>query len=202
MSNISTHTIARVVDYLSFLKTQNCEAISATTIADSLGLNHVQVRKDLAAVATGGKPKVGYNREQLMRELSVFLGYDKPAQAILVGAGNLGKALISYSGFESYGLNIVAAFDVAKNIVGTSLFNTPVYHLDTLSEHLSTLGVKIALLCVNVDSAQAVTDTLIANNIKAIWNFTPKNLKLPPHVVCKNENMPASFAILSKMVED
>lgn len=92
--------------------------ISATTVANDLKLNEVQVRKDLAAVSlTGGKPKTGYVAEELIRDLESFLGYDNTKEAVIAGAGKLGQALLAYKEFERYGLNVVAAFDTDESTV-------------------------------------------------------------------------------------
>lgn len=201
LSNISLNTVERVVSYLSFLKSVDEPMISSTAIAAALSLNRVQVRKDLAAVATGGKPKVGYSRAALIGEIEAFLGYDTPLTAILVGTGNLGKALLSYAGFENYGLSITAAFDVCDSVTGKNLYGKPVYDISQLAGIISQSGAKIALLCVPAAAAQQTADILVNAGIQAIWNFTPKNLKVRRGITVKNENMPAGFAILSKMMQ-
>lgn len=111
--SVSKQTLQRLPMYLSYLKSMQGAAkyISATAIAEALNMNHVVVRKDLASISSSGRPKVGYVREGLIQELEIFLGYDNTQDAVLVGAGQLGKALLAYSGFVEYGLNIVAAFD-------------------------------------------------------------------------------------------
>ena len=112
---ISKAVLKRLPGYLSYLKSLpegTATYISATALANALGMGEVQVRKDLAMVSDGGRPKIGYLRERLMEDISQFLGYDNTTDAILVGAGKLGQALMGYSGFEEYGLNILAGFDV------------------------------------------------------------------------------------------
>ena len=112
---ISKSVLKRLPIYLSYLKSLpegSTTYISATALANALGMGEVQVRKDLASVSDGGRPRIGYHRESLMDDISQFLGYDNTTDAILVGAGKLGQALLGYSGFEAYGLNIVAGFDL------------------------------------------------------------------------------------------
>ena len=119
--NISKHTLQRLPMYLSYIQGLPEDApknISATTIAEALQLNDVQVRKDLASVSSSGKPKVGYNVKDLIAELEAFLGYNDIDNAVIVGAGSLGKALLNYSGFKAYGLNIIAAFDLCEEPTG------------------------------------------------------------------------------------
>ena len=106
---ISKAVLKRLPGYLSYLKSLpegTATYISATALANALGMGEVQVRKDLAMVSDGGRPKIGYLREKLMEDISQFLGYDNTTDAILVGAGKLGQALMGYGGFEEYGLNI------------------------------------------------------------------------------------------------
>ena len=113
--SISKQTLLRLPLYLNYLKQfgeNQPEHISATTISEALRLNHVVVRKDLASVSTAGKPKIGYKTADLIAELEAFLGYNDVDDAIIVGAGKLGKALLTYKGFRDCGMNIVAAFDI------------------------------------------------------------------------------------------
>ena len=112
---ISKSVLKRLPGYHAYLKSlQNSDSpyISATAIANALDMGEVQVRKDLAMVSDGGRPKVGYVRERLIEDIEQFLGYDNTTDAILVGAGRLGQALLGYNGFDEYGLNILAAFDI------------------------------------------------------------------------------------------
>ena len=97
-------------------------------------MGEVQVRKDLALVSSGGRPKIGYNRAALIADIEQFLGYGNTNDAVLIGAGKLGRALLGYSGFAEYGLNIVAAFDENDAIIGTSKSGKPIMHLSRLGE--------------------------------------------------------------------
>ena len=111
---ISKSVLKRLPSYLSYLKSlQETDSpyISATALANALGMGEVQVRKDLAMVSDGGRPKIGYLRESLIDDIEQFLGYDNTTDAVLIGAGKLGQALLGYRGFDDYGLNILAAFD-------------------------------------------------------------------------------------------
>jgi len=124
VEKISKQTLQRLPMYLTFLKqrlTNSLDTVSATVIAQALGLNHVQVRKDLAAVSTGGKPKTGYITHDLISQIENFLGYNDCEKAVIVGAGRLGKALISYEGFRNYGLDIIAAFDKEVDIINKEI---------------------------------------------------------------------------------
>ena len=193
---ISRAVLKRLPGYLSYLQSmpENSSAyISATSIANALNMGEVQVRKDLALVSSGGKPKLGYLRESLMEDISQFLGYDNTTDAILVGAGKLGQALLGYSGFEAYGLNILAAFDVDPK----SCDNKSVISMDRLEKFCKSKKVLMGIITVPKEQAQGVCDRLIACGIKAIWNFAPVHLDVPPNILVQNENMATSLAVLS-----
>ena len=170
--------------------------ISATALANALGMGEVQVRKDLAMVSDGGRPKIGYLRESLIEDISQFLGYDNVTDAILVGAGKLGQALCGYSGFEAYGLNIVAAFDANPAITKTD-DGKPVYPMGELQNFCRMNNIRMGIVTVPAKFAQEVCDQLIDCGIKAIWNFAPVHLDVPGNILVQNENMATSLAVLS-----
>ena len=196
---ISKAVLKRLPSYLSYLKSLPEDAspyISATGLAAALGKGEVQVRKDLAIVSDGGRPKIGYLRESLIEDISQFLGYDNTTDAILVGAGKLGQALLGYNGFSAYGLNILAAFD-AQSDRQQSENGRPVYSMDKLEEFCCTNKVLMGIITVPAEYAQAVCDRMIECGIKAIWNFAPTHLDVPVGILVQNENMATSLAVLS-----
>ncbi len=192
---ISKAVLKRLPGYLAYLKGLDVQYISATSIAAALNAGEVQVRKDLAAVSDGGRPKVGYERIRLMQDIRSFLGYDNTTDAILIGAGKLGQALLGYSGFDAYGLNILAAFDLAPS--AESAEGKPILPMSALEEFCKTNNVLMGIITVPTPAAQTVCDQLIASGIKAIWNFAPVHLEVPPHILVQNENMATSLAVLS-----
>lgn len=196
---ISKAVLKRLPGYLAYLKTIPDGAspyISATALANALGMGEVQVRKDLAMVSDGGRPKVGYRREGLIDDIEQFLGYDNTTDAVLIGAGKLGQALCGYSGFDDYGLNILAAFDVAPTADKTDE-GKPIYHLSQLESFCKVNKVLMGIITVPAKHAQAVCDQLIDCGIKAIWNFAPTHLDVPANILVQNENMATSLAVLS-----
>lgn len=196
---ISKSVLKRLPGYLSYLKSipdGTMPYISATALANALGMGEVQVRKDLAMVSDGGRPKIGYLRESLIEDISQFLGYDNTTDAILVGAGKLGQALLGYSGFEAYGLNILAAFD-AKPFASKTQEGKPVYPIDQLESFCRGNKVLMGIITVPAPYAQEVCDQLVACGIKAIWNFAPIHLDVPSNILVQNENMATSLAVLS-----
>ncbi len=196
---ISKSVLKRLPGYLSYLKSITDDStpyISATSLANALGMGEVQVRKDLAMVSDGGRPKIGYLRESLIDDISQFLGYDNTTDAILVGAGKLGQALLGYSGFDAYGLNILAAFDV-KPFAEKTEEGKPLYAITQMEAFCRTNKVLMGIITVPAQYAQDVCDKLVACGIKAIWNFAPTHLDVPSHILVQNENMATSLAVLS-----
>lgn len=196
---ISKSVLKRLPDYLEYLKSlpEDPRAhISATALASALGRGEVQVRKDLAMVSDGGRPRIGYLREALIEDIEQFLGYDNTNDAVLIGAGKLGQALLEYRGFEAYGLNILAAFDVDPNLKQTE-GGKPVYLLEELEGYCRRHKVLMAIITVPADHAQEVANKLVDCGIKAVWTFAPARLEVPSNILVQYENMATSLAVLS-----
>ena len=196
---ISKSVLKRLPGYLAYLKSLPLDAsphISATALANALGMGEVQVRKDLAMVCDGGRPKIGYPRELLVDAIEQFLGYDNTTDAVLIGAGKLGRALLGYGGFADYGLNILAAFDTSPVSDGSS-DGKPIYPLRDLQAFCRTHKVLMGIITVPGGCAQDVCEQLIECGIKAIWNFAPTHLEVPPNILVQYENMATSLALLS-----
>ncbi len=193
---LSKAVLKRLPSYLAYLKSLPADSspfISATTIANALGMGEVQVRKDLAVVSKAGKPKIGYPRSDLVENISRYLCYDNTTDAILVGAGKLGQALLDYSGFAAYGLNILAAFDAAPVSGGSK----PILPMEDLDRFCRENNVHMGIITVPAQCAQEVCDRMIQCGIKAIWNFAPVHLDVPQNTLVQNENMATSLAVLS-----
>ena len=196
---VSKSVLKRLPGYLAYLKSIPDSAspyISATSLANALGMGEVQVRKDLAMVSDGGRPKIGYQRLSLIDDIEQFLGYDNTTDAVLIGAGKLGQALLGYSGFDAYGLNILAAFD-ANPTATQSDDGHPILHIDQLQSFCRANKVLMGIITVPAVHAQEVCDQLIACGIKAVWNFAPTHLEVPGNILVQNENMATSLAVLS-----
>lgn len=196
---IPRSVLKRLPGYLAYLKTlpqDGSPYISATMLAHALGMGEVQVRKDLAMVSDGGRPKIGYLRKGLIDDIEQFLGYDNTTDAVLIGAGKLGQALLGYSGFEDYGLNILAAFDLNPTSDITEE-GKPIFPMSQLEPFCRNNKILMGIITVPVACAQAVCDQLIACGIKAVWNFAPTHLEVPPNILVQNQNMATSLAVLS-----
>ena len=202
---ISKRTLYRLPVYLSLLQEkvkEGVEYISATSIANILGLNHVQVRKDLSCASSAGRPKVGYETKVLIKDLQNFLDYNNTKDAVIVGAGGLGRALRGYDGFKSYGLNIVAAFDVNSALCGKQINGKTIFHVDKLPELTKRMNIHIGIITAPAENAQNICDTLVKSGVLAIWNFAPVSLTVPKGIIVQNENMATSLAILSNKLNE
>lgn len=201
LRSVSKQTLQRLPLYLSHLKAlpkDGAQNISATALAEALGLNDVQVRKDLAAVSSGGRPKIGYITEDLIFDIEQYLGYHDTNSAVVVGAGNLGRALLSYRGFSEFGVDIVAGFDTDPAVIGAAVRDRPILSADKLEGLCRRMRVHIGIIAVPDYEAQSACDALIKSGVLAIWNFAPVTLKVPERVLVKNENIACSLALLSK----
>ena len=205
MNSVSILTVQRLPVYLQYLKRLSDEGVptvSATVIAEALGLNDVQVRKDLASVSKGGRPKVGYVTTELIHDIELFLGYHNTNRAILVGLGNLGTALMSYDGFAQYGLHIEAGFDLSPDTVGRKIKGKPVLPISEMADFCKERNICMAILTVPSAQAQAVCEQLLACGILAIWSFASAHLQVPANVLVRYETMATSLALLSNHLSE
>ncbi len=203
--SVSTQTLQRLPLYLNYLRSLpkgKSENISATAIADALRLGDVQVRKDLALVSSGGRPKVGYVTRELTSDIENFLGYHDVETAVLVGAGDLGHSLLSYDGFSGYGLEIAAAFDRDPALVGTTIAGKRVLSMEKLVDLCCRMQIHMGIIAVPGGEAQAVCDTLVSSGVLAIWNFAPVRLDVPEDVLVRNEDLAGSLAVLAKRLAE
>ncbi len=201
---VSKQTLQRLPAYLNYLRSPQAvgKYVSATNIAEALGFNDVVVRKDLACVSNLGRPKVGYVRVELIRALERFLGYDNTQDAVLVGAGKLGQALLSYGGFPQYGLNILAGFDCDPALAGKEVAGKKILPMDKLPDLCRRVGVHIGIITVPGAYAQEVCDQLTGSGVLAVWNFANAHLHVPQGILVQNENMAVSLALLSNHLRE
>ena len=198
--SIPKATLGRLPQYLEYLRglPEMRRTISATAIAKALSLGDVQVRKDLAAVCGTGKPKIGYETDKLITDIESHLGYERLTNAVLVGAGKLGRALLDYDGFEDFGVRIVAGFDCNETVLkkGTK----DILPIRDIGAYCREHDVKLGVITVGQGSAQEVCDKLVESGIEAIWNFAPIALKVPSGILLRNENLALSLAYLNNQI--
>lgn len=197
--SISRATMGRLPEYLRYLEglPKGTHRVSATAIARGLGLGEVQVRKDLATVCGAGKPKVGYDIAVLSRSIRAALGDGDDCEAIIVGAGKLGTALLDFPGFADYGIRIRRAFDIHAE--GREDGVSP---MEELRSYCTFHQVEVGILTVPVEAAQACADLLVGAGVHAILCFSPVRLTLPPGVSVKYENVALSLAHLCRRAKE
>ena len=199
VDKIPEPTLRRLPWYLSnakLMKEKGETYVSSTQISRQINIDSSQIAKDLSYVAISGRTRVGYEIDQLIRVLEDFLGFTNMHKAYLFGVGSLGGALLRDTGLAHFGLEIVGAFDVNPELVGTTIGGIPIHHTDDFEEYMKTSGVNIGVLTVPINYAQAVTDKMVASGIKAIWNFTPFRIRVPEGIVVQNTSLYAHLAVM------
>ena len=198
MHLISKATLGRLPTYLKYLQSlpPHHTEISATSIARELSLGEVQVRKDLASVCGNGKPKIGYRVSELTDGIENVLSERAPREAIIVGAGKLGTALLGYSGFSDYGINVQKAFDSNKSKCGQN-----VLPISELRSYCALHQVELGILTVPPAVAQEVADEMVRSGIRAIWCFSSSHLDVPNEVTVQYENLALSLAHLKMQIK-
>lgn len=182
--------------YVSLLRAQDVEYVSSTQISKELSVDSSQIAKDLSFLNIKGKTRIGYEVASLEHELQDFLGFKESHNAIMVGVGSLGGALIQDSGLQRYGLNIVAGFDINPEIVGQSMSGVHIYDISELETLRAKLKAEIGVVAVPVDSAQSVADHMVEAGIKALWNFTPYRIKVREGIVVQNTSIYSHLAVM------
>ena len=193
-------SVKRLPHYLRLLRSlqnRGRDVVSCTRIADELRLDPTQVRKDLAITGIVGKPRVGYEMPELIRAIEDFLGWNNVTDAVLVGAGHLGTALLGYRGYNDLGIQTVAAFDIDPDKIGKTVYDREIFHIDRMPDLVERLHIQLGILTVPASAAESAVDLMVASGIRGIWNFTPAQLAVPDTVIVENVNLLASLAVLS-----
>ena len=182
--------------YVSMLKAEKVEYVSSTRISEELHVDSSQIAKDLSFINVKGKTRIGYEVASLEVALRNFLGFSERHDAVIVGAGSLGGALMQDSGLQRYGLNIVAGIDTNPSIIGTRIAGIHVYAPSQLGSLVRKLGITIGIVAVPVENAQAVADRLVGAGVKAIWNFTPVRIRVAEGIVVTNTSIYSHLAVM------
>ena len=174
--------------------------ISSAVVAEKLGLDPVLTRKDLAMAGVPGKPRRGYPATELQSAINRALGWDNTTDAVLVGVGSLGNALLGYSGFEEQNLSIAVAFDSNPGRIGLSLHGVKVRPMEDLPRLVKRMQIRIGILTVPNRAAQTCANQLVGAGIRGIWNFTSVQLEVPKGIVVQNVDLAQSLAVLSHAI--
>ncbi len=194
-------TISRLSVYarcLRELEEDGVKTISSQEMAERVNVNSAQLRKDLAYFGEFGVRGVGYDVLELKAELLRILGLDREWPVALVGFGNLGSALFHYKGFGRQGFKIEVIFDDdARKVERGADASTPIFSTRDMARELKVRGIRVAIVAVPAESAQTVTDLLVAAGIKAVLNFAPARLRVPREVRLKNVDLSIELETLS-----
>ena len=176
------------------------DTVSSTTLAKAAGVNPAQLRRDLNYLGSFGTRGLGYPIVELREAISRVLGRQHLQPVILVGAGNLGSALLRYQGFQKEGFEVLAAFDVAPEEVKMRDIAVPVKHMDELGEFVKTEGIRMAILCVPAEHAQEVVNDLVEAGIQGVLSFSPIVLQVPESVTVNRVDLAMELEQLSFFV--
>lgn len=204
--NITSQTLQRLPAYLNYLESlpEKTKAgnISATAIAEALGLNDVQVRKDLATVSGGGRPRTGYITAELISDIGRFLGFENHDGVVVAGVGNFGRAMLGSDSFSAYGFDVLCGFDCNESLAGTIINGKPVYHISEMKNFCTGRNIEIGIITVPEGSAQEVCDIMTESGIRYILNFASVHLNVPKSVTVHNENISINLAMLARRREN
>lgn len=202
----SLNTIQRMPAYLRVLnqlRDENIEYVSSNKIGELLNLKPILVKKDLGLVTSQqGKPRLGFKISILISDIETFLGYDNSKDALIIGVGHLGRALLSYPGFKNYGVNICLGFDIDNQIIGKTIDGVTIMPMSKLEDLTNRLHIHIAIICVPKEFAQEIVDRLATTCIRAIWNWAPIDLNVPSYIAVKNEDIATSLAVLTNKMKE
>lgn len=193
MAELRRVVLERLMRYYRFLSESKFkkppQTVTSAQIAEALDIDATQVRKDFSAIGLLGIGRVGFDVCEVCRAIRIHLGFDQQHEAILVGTGHLGTALLAYTGFHRYGLEIVAAFDSDKDKIGVRIAGCAVKPMRSMKPFIRKHGIRLAILTTPQQVAQRMADRLVSSGIKAVWNFAPTRLSVPPDVLVRDEHI-------------
>jgi len=204
LKNLSKRTAQRLVRcyYLAReARALGVEFITSSKVALLLGVDETQIRKDMASVNLEGVPRKGYPVEEIINRLEEVFGLKKDRNAVLVGAGNLGRALLNYPGFLRYGVRIVGAFDKDPQKYGREVGGVWVYPVEELKERVKVFEACLGIIAVPPREAQGVADVLVEAGVEGIWNFSPALIRVPAHIALRNECLESGLVMLLHEME-
>jgi len=183
--------------FLTEMEKNGVKRISSKQLSETMGLTASQIRQDFNSFGGFGQQGYGYNVSELRQEIKKILGLHRSYDLVVVGAGNLGRALTNYSGFEKEGFYVRALFDVDPQLIGTQIKGIEIFPWESLKEYTSNHSIDIAVICTPKDKCRQVATVLMDYGIKNIWNFSPSSINAPTGVMVENVNLNDSLFTLS-----
>lgn len=194
--------LPRYYRYLGDLKNENILRISSKDLSNLMGITASQIRQDLNCFGGFGQQGYGYNVDYLYDEIGKILGTDRENSVIILGGGNLGKAIANYHNFKKRGFSIKAIFDKDKDVIGTEINGIMVYDIKDLKKYLDENHIDIVVLTLPAKGIKKVIDVIVASDIKGIWNFSYLDLKVPDSIAMVNVHMSDSLMTLSYKISE
>ena len=193
MPRLGKRLLGRLMRYYRFLAEltarERVNTVTSSQIAEALDIDPTQIRKDFSAIGLQGMGRIGFDICEVCRRIRAVLGFDQRCEAVLIGTGHLGGALLAYSGFAKYGLHIVAAFDNDQQKIGGKIAGCTIRSTMLMKSYVAEHKIRLAILATPVEVSQELTDRLVSTGVKAIWNFTPTQLAVPEGILVRDEHI-------------
>jgi redox-sensing transcriptional repressor len=188
--------------YLIELRKKGVEKISSKEFSNLIGYTASQIRQDLNNFGGFGQQGYGYSVDSLYEEISAILGLDKEYRMVIIGAGNLGHAMVKYMHANKHGFKVYGVFDVNPELIGTKMDGIEIMDYEDIVDYVENEEINIGVICVGRDAAQEVADKLSFAGVKGIWNFAPTDIEVPPHVALENVQLSDSLHALAYHMND
>ena len=182
--------------------TNEVKRISSQELSSITGFTASQIRQDLNCFGGFGQQGYGYNVIDLYAEITKILGLDKTYKTVIVGAGNVGRAVANYTFFRDSGFELQGIFDINPKVIGEVLLGNKILPLDTLELFIQEKQTDIGIICTPKDQSQSVVDIMVICGIKAIWNFAPIDLRVPNHIIVENVHLSESLFTISYLLKE
>ena len=193
MPQLGKRLLERLMRYYRFLAELTARGqvntVTSSQIAKALEIDPTQIRKDFGVIGLQGMGRVGFDVCEICRAIRVVLGFDQRYEAVLVGTGHLGSALLAYTGFAKYGLRIVAAFDNDQRKIGGKIAGCTVKSTMLMKSYVEKHKIRLAILATPAEVSQELTNRLVSAGVEAIWNFTPTQLLVPEDILVRDEHI-------------
>ena len=193
MTRLGKRFLERLMRYYRFLSELTARkpvnTVTSSQIAKALEIDPTQIRKDFGVIGLQGMGRVGFDVCEICRAIRVVLGFDQRYEAVLVGTGHLGSALLAYTGFAKYGLRIVAAFDNDQRKIGGKIAGCTVKSTMLMKSYVEKHKIRLAILATPAEVSQELTNRLVSAGVEAIWNFTPTQLLVPEDILVRDEHI-------------
>jgi redox-sensing transcriptional repressor len=204
-SNISMAVVRRLPKYhryLGDLLQNDIRRVSSQELSRITGFTASQIRQDLNCFGGFGQQGYGYNVDELYKEIGKILGLDKTYRTIIIGAGNVGRAIANYTFFEESGFKLYGIFDNNPKKIGEKVKDITVQPVDEVENFIKENGIEIGILCTPKEGTQKIAEVLVSCGIKGIWNFAPVDLKLNSNVIIENVHLSESLFTISYLLKE